>query len=463
MLQRIYSPLISPTPISDNIFYQVSHGSVAIPTLLGGHKRSSISTSNPNSPVLSPLESALRSKIAELVNLVSAGNKELTTMRCENNALKEKISANEFNNANRTTTIAKGLFSLIQHIKTFPDVFSCVQEWVSYSDVKFLEHVKEFGGGELVDLLNDIIDKTHQLVRPGKPTPSIIISAPNVARIISIILHSVMPPGQWQFVPHWAWTWLVKVQSKSDRTVNIVSSLLSGSPASNQKLSYKFDAAADHITANEKFSETGGLSLCDMIFRWDNAPASTQGYVKKDKNIFDTLKTRIITLFETIFVRDMSDIERIPFTQSIMKPENDPSLWKAKFSTVTAAQVLAEDPEATKLIHEYEISNMKVILSQMHSQGYRKGDSLKVKTLIAKPTIRQLKKTFQSEIKPTRQAPQPEYMTDFLQSFGCFTNFFSSSSSSRTFLVVVVVVVLVVVVVIIVIIVIFVTLTILLT
>ena len=62
-------------------------------------------------------------------------------MRYENNALKEKISANEFNNANRTTTIAKGLYSLIQHVKTFPDVFSCVQEWVSYSDVKFLEQL----------------------------------------------------------------------------------------------------------------------------------------------------------------------------------------------------------------------------------------------------------------------------------------------------------------------------------
>jgi hypothetical protein len=108
------------------------------------------------------VEIALKSKISELVNLVSANNQELTTLRLENNTLKEKIAEIELTNANRATTIAKGIFSLVQYIKTLPDVFSCVQEWVSYSDVKFLEHVEEFGAGELVNLIRDILDKTHQ-------------------------------------------------------------------------------------------------------------------------------------------------------------------------------------------------------------------------------------------------------------------------------------------------------------
>lgn len=171
MLQTINSPFHNPVSTLIQGFHnnsnQISHGSVAISTLLGGHKRSSHSTSNPSSPLRSPtvslgVELALKSKISELVNLVSANNKELTTLRLENNTLKEKIAEIELTNANRTTTIANGICSLVQYIKTLPDVFSCVQEWVSYSDVKFLEHVEEFGAGELVNLIRDILDKTHQ-------------------------------------------------------------------------------------------------------------------------------------------------------------------------------------------------------------------------------------------------------------------------------------------------------------
>ena len=109
---------------------------------------------------------------------------------------------------------------MTQKIKEFPDAFSCVQDWVSYSDTAFVDQMKEYGAGELITFLEEILEKSHALVRPNIAVPPLPVIAPKLSKMISIIFDTVKPPGQGSFIPHWVWIWLVKVQSKSDRSVN---------------------------------------------------------------------------------------------------------------------------------------------------------------------------------------------------------------------------------------------------
>lgn len=392
---------------------------------VGGNKRSAHSA--PTSPLHSPLISSVAlAKIvahnSEMLTLVQENNSEITNLKEENSILREKVQQLIITNETQTSRLATAILLVVEHIKTFPDAFSCVQEWISYNDVTFLEHFEDLGAGELIFLLRDIIEKTHHLVRPTFAKPTLAKIAPTISRICSLILDAVMPPGHWQFIPHWVWTWLIKVQTKSDRAVNIVAANLSGSPASNVKLSNILDRAADNITENEEFSKKVGNFPGDVVMRWDNAPASKQGYVKKDQSIYDKLKTRIITLYETVVTRDISVIDEIPFTQSIYNAANDPALWKEKFASVVAEEVLSEDPEAAIIIHQYVIQNIKTILQQMHDSGYKKGDCIHLRDNIPKPIIRQLKKKEQSAFKQMRDVFQQQCMVPCIQ--------FASSLSS---------------------------------
>ena len=83
----------------------------------------------------------------------------------------------------QTSRIAQGIFSVIQRIKQFPDAFSCVQDWVSYDDVVFVDQMKSFGAGELMDLLHEILEQTHKLIRPTMPLPCPFLFAPTIAHI----------------------------------------------------------------------------------------------------------------------------------------------------------------------------------------------------------------------------------------------------------------------------------------
>jgi len=124
--------------------------------------------------------------------LLSAKNSEISQLLHEVRDLKSIIQVKTDEEEDRRNIIPHGLVTAIQHLKSLPDVFSCLDSWYKYDDQKFLEHMESFGAGELVRTLQDIIIRATKLLHPHDPTPSISFLAPKLALMCSIIFDTTM-------------------------------------------------------------------------------------------------------------------------------------------------------------------------------------------------------------------------------------------------------------------------------